>query len=497
MKFGRFGIFGIASWSLRNRLIVLTLALATIAILASDLAANSALHSFLIKQADTQLISVTENSLLRLDRAGLVPNSSGDNGDNGENSAPHFQPVKPLAGVPTTTTITLLDLSGNVVGQLGGEFVGAIGSAEFAKLTPANVVAHQGRPFTINIESQDSDVRAIARILPSGLGTVVVSTSLDSVDKTLKELRWLFLLISLLVLISIGVIARSTIKLALKPLNQIEGTAASIAAGDYSARLPESNPKTEVGRLTATFNTMLSRIEQAFAVRAESEDRLRRFVADASHELRTPLTAIRGFAELHRQGAVQGEAKVAELVGRIENESKRMGSLVEDLLLLARLDQSREIAKDPVDINHLVAEAIASARAAGPDHPITFLKTGEEIFVLGDSMRIHQAVSNLLANARTHTPAGTQIKIEVNQSETDTKIIVSDNGPGLSEENQKRIFERFFRADPSRVRTSGEGSGLGLAIVDAVMQAHGGSVQVKSELGIGSSFTLRFPNTEN
>jgi two-component system OmpR family sensor kinase len=491
MKFGKFGM---ASWSLRNRLIVVMLALATIAILASDLAANSALHGFLIKQADTQLISVTENSLLRLDRAGLDPNSQGE---NGENSAPHFQPVKPLAGVPTTTTITLLDLSGNVVGQLGGEFVGAIGSVEFAKLTPANVVAHQGRPFTINIESQDSDVRAIARILPSGLGTVVVSTSLDSVDKTLKELRWLFLLISLLVLISIGFIARSTIKLALKPLNQIEGTAAAIAAGDYSARLPESNPKTEVGRLTATFNTMLGRIEQAFAVRAESEDRLRRFVADASHELRTPLTAIRGFAELHRQGAVQGEAKVAELVGRIENESKRMGSLVEDLLLLARLDQSRKIAKDPVDINHLVAEAIASARAAGPDHPITFSSSGEEIFVLGDSMRIHQAVSNLLANARTHTSAGTQINIEVIQNDTDTRIIVSDNGPGLSEENQKRIFERFFRADPSRVRTSGEGSGLGLAIVDAVMQAHGGSVEVKSELGIGSNFALRFPNTEN
>ena len=325
----------------------------------------------------------------------------------------------------------------------------------------------------------------------------MVSTSLDSVDRTLKELRWLFLLISLLVLISIGIIARSIIRLALKPLNQIEGTAAAIADGDYSARLPESNPKTEVGRLTASFNTMLGRIEQAFAVRAESEDRLRRFVADASHELRTPLTAIRGFAELHRQGAVKGEEKVAELVGRIENESKRMGSLVEDLLLLARLDQSREIAKDPVDINHLVDEVLASARAAGPEHPISLTKSSDEIFVLGDSMRIHQAVSNLLANARTHTPVGTLIKVDVHQSDSDTTITVSDNGPGLTPENQSRIFERFFRADPARVRTSGEGSGLGLAIVDAVMKAHGGLVEVKSELGSGSSFTLRFPNGEN
>jgi two-component system OmpR family sensor kinase len=242
---------------------------------------------------------------------------------------------------------------------------------------------------------------------------------------------------------------------------------------------------------------MLGRIEQAFAVRAESEDRLRRFVADASHELRTPLTAIRGFAELHRQGAVKGEEKVAELVGRIENESKRMGSLVEDLLLLARLDQSRDVAKDPVDINHLVDEVLASARAAGPEHPISLTKSNDEIFVLGDSMRIHQAVSNLLANARTHTPAGTQIKVDVNQGDADTTITVSDNGPGLTPENQSRIFERFFRADPSRVRTSGEGSGLGLAIVDAVMKAHGGSVEVNSEFGSGSSFTLRFPNGEN
>ena len=486
--------FGMASWSLRNRLIIVTLALAAIAILASDLAANSALRGFLIKQADTQLISVTDNSLLRLDRAGLDPNSQGE---SGEDTAPHFRAVRPLAGVPSTTTITLLDLSGNIVGQLGGDFVTSVAATEFAKLTPANVVSHHGKPFTIKIEEQDSDVRAIARILPSGLGTVVVSTSLDSVDKTLKELRWLFLLISLLVLISIGVIARSIIGLALKPLNQIEGTAAAIADGDYSARLPESNPKTEVGRLTASFNTMLGRIEQAFAVRAESEDRLRRFVADASHELRTPLTAIRGFAELHRQGAVKGEEKVAELVGRIENESKRMGSLVEDLLLLARLDQSREIAKDPVDINHLVDEVLASARAAGPEHPISLTKSNDEIFVLGDSMRIHQAVSNLVANARTHTPAGTQIKVDVNQGDADTTITVSDNGPGLTPENQSRIFERFFRADPSRVRTSGEGSGLGLAIVDAVMKAHGGSVEVNSEFGSGSSFTLRFPNGEN
>jgi two-component system, OmpR family, sensor kinase len=320
--------------------------------------------------------------------------------------------------------------------------------------------------------------------------------ALDSVDKTVAGLSGIFLLISFIVLISIAIIARSLIKLTLKPLNQIEKTAAAIAEGDLSARLPQVNSRTEVGRLTGSLNTMLSRIEESFAVRTESENKLRRFVADASHELRTPLTAIRGFAELHRQGAVVGEDKTRELISRIEKESIRMGALVEDLLLLARLDQSRELTFDPVDINHLVAEAVASAKAAGPDHEITISSESDEIFVLGDSMRIHQAIANLLANARTHTPAGTKIVVKILQSDLDTRISISDNGPGLSDADQKRVFERFFRADPSRVRVGGEGSGLGLAIVDAVMKAHGGSVEVQSKLGDGATFQIIFPQPE-
>ena len=228
------------------------------------------------------------------------------------------------------------------------------------------------------------------------------------------------------------------------------------------------------------------------SVRTKSESRLRRFVADASHELRTPLTAIRGFAELHRQGAVSGEEKTKELIHRIEKESIRMSSLVEDLLLLARLDQAPQVQKEPVDISHLINEAVESARAAGPDHPIT-VSVPQDLFVLGDSMRIHQAVANLLANARTHTPSGTSISVNAAVSKEETTITISDNGPGLPESDQERIFERFFRADPSRQRSSGEGSGLGLAIVDAVMKAHGGSVTVASEIGKGAAFTLHFP----
>jgi len=480
--------YGLSRWSLRNRLVLATLALATIAIGSSDLAATNSLRSFLVGQADSQLNEVVQISMLRLDRAGIEPEVSGE-----EDDMSTLRPLRPLGGVPTTTAVTLLDLEGNIVGQVGGQFTNSIDIQEFHKLTPTEVVLRKGKPFTIPGADGQPDIRAIARILPSGIGTVVISVALDSVDKTLKGLRGIFLLISLIVLLIIGFVARSLIKLSLKPLSKIEDTAAAIADGNLSARLPEVNSNTEVGRLTGSLNTMLSRIEESFAIRSESENKLRRFVADASHELRTPLTAIRGFAELHRQGAVVGEEKTKELISRIERESIRMSSLVEDLLLLARLDQSRELTIDPVDINHLVNEAIASARAASPGYEITVTTTSDEVFVLGDSMRIHQAVSNLLANARTHTPMGTQISVEIAQNESDVQISVSDNGHGLSQEDQTQIFERFFRADPSRARVSGEGSGLGLAIVDAIMKAHGGSVEVKSELGKGAIFTLHFP----
>jgi two-component system OmpR family sensor kinase len=483
--------YGLSNWSLRNRLILATLGLAAIAIAASDFAASNSLRTFLINQADNQLNEVVQTSMLRLDRAGIESANQDDVGD--ENG---FRPLRPLGAVPTTTAVTLLDVSGNVIGQIGGEFANSIDLIEFQKLTPEEVDSLKGLPFTISGDDGETDIRAIARSLPSGEGTVVISVALDSVEKTVAGLRGIFILISFIVLISIAIVARSLIKLTLKPLNQIEKTAAAIAEGDLSARLPEVNSRTEVGRLTGSLNTMLSRIEESFAVRTESESKLRRFVADASHELRTPLTAIRGFAELHRQGAVVGEDKTKELISRIEKESIRMSSLVEDLLLLARLDQSRELTFDPVDINHLVKEAVASAQAAGPGYEITVSSVNDEVFVLGDSMRIHQAIANLLANARTHTPVGTKIAVNISQNDLETRISVSDNGPGLSEENQKRVFERFFRADPSRVRVSGEGSGLGLAIVDAVMKAHNGSVEVNSKIGDGANFTIIFPQKD-
>ena len=474
-------------WSLRNRLILASVVLASFAIIASDFAANAALRTYLISQVDDQLINISNTSLNRLDRAGIAPLEADD-----KNSP--FKILEPLRGVPTATSITLLDIDGNLIGQVGGELGGKNFAVTGMKID--EVSQYKNRPFTIEGKGDQPDIRALAQMLPTGMGSVIVADSLEKVDKTLSQLRFLFLILGLIALIAIAMAARWIIALGLKPLEAVEDTAEAIAAGDLSARLPAAKPDTEVGRLTTSLNTMLARIEESFTARLESENKLRRFVADASHELRTPLTAIRGFAELHRQGAVVGEEKTKELINRIEKESVRMSSLVEDLLLLARLDQSRELAKEPVDLNTLITEAVASARAAGPNHPIEIKLEASEIFVLGDSQRIHQVIANLLANARAHTPNGTQISITAMQGVSETTIAVSDKGPGLSKADQDRIFERFYRADPSRVRNSGEGSGLGLSIVDAVMKAHGGYVTVKSEVGQGATFTLHFLNQE-
>ena len=475
-------------WSLRNRLILAAVFLASLAIIASDFAANTALRSYLISQVDNQLFSISSGSLERLDRAGIAPQSEF------EESRSPFRVLQPIRGVPTSTSLTLLDREGNLIGQVGGELAGQ--NFGVTGLKVSQVEKYENKPFTIEGEGRNPDVRALALVLPTGMGSVIAANSLEEVDKTLSQLRFLFFFLGLIAILLTALVSRWIIAISLRPLDKVEETAEAIAAGDLSARLPAAKPDTEVGRLTTSLNMMLSRIEQSFSVRVESENKLRRFVADASHELRTPLTAIRGFAELHRQGAVSGEEKTKELISRIEGESIRMSSLVEDLLLLARLDQARELDFEPVDLNTLIVEVVASAKAAGPNHPIELNLPQEELFVLGDSRRIHQVVANLLANARTHTPLGTKINVTARQTLAEVIIEVADNGPGLSKSDQERIFERFFRADPARVRNSGEGSGLGLSIVDAVMKAHGGYVSVKSDLDKGATFTLHFLNKE-
>ena len=479
----------IQDWSLRSRLVAITILFAAIAISASDFVASEKLHSLLVGQIDKQLNVIAGGSVLRLDQAGIDPNAIGD-----DTAQTQTNSSKPLNRVPTTTVITLLDVSGNYINQIGGEMNSTtMTKLKFTGLTSSVVQSHNGKPFTTTEATSGDEYRIIARLLPSGFGSVLVTIPLDSVQSTLRELILIFILISLIILILIAFGAHYLIRWSFKPLTEIEGTAEAIAAGDLSRRLADKSSDTEVGRLTNSLNTMLSRIEESFKVKEESENRLRRFAADASHELRTPLTAIRGFSELHRQGAVKGEENVSELISRIESESIRMSSLVEDLLLLARMDQTPKIKREPINVIDLVEEVVTSAQAASKEHPIDFVHSAEEGFILGDQLRVHQSVANLLANARTHTPEGTKIHVTVEEDEKEVRIKVSDEGPGIPEEFHEKLFERFYRADSSRTRRSGEGSGLGLSIVSTVMTAHGGSVSVESAEGKGATFTLHFP----
>ena len=491
----------IRTWSLRSRISLGVVLLTAFGFLASGIVAQNALQSYLTTQIDHELEAITGGTLPRIIRAGIayealeseqeVRDGEGRYRARGAGRGPN----SPLQRIPTTTSVTLLDADGKVIGGLGGDLNKASISDYVTGLLPSEVATHGDKPFTI--EAPGADFRAVARTLPNNVGTLVAAQSLEELDDTITRLGFLFSIISLALLLLMAIAARSVVTIGLRPLQAAEETAGEIASGNLSARMPETSPNTEVGRLVSSLNSMLTRIEEAFAARTKSEDKLRRFVADASHELRTPLTAIRGFSELYRQGAVKGDVDTKELVARIEGESKRMSSLVEDLLLLARLDQSREMRSDAVDIVKVVADATASAQVSGPNHPITLIAPNSEIFMLGDEVRIHQVIANLLANARTHTEDGTPIAVMITSTDAEVSITVADQGPGMSEVDQRRIFERFYRADSSRARSGQDGTGLGLSIVDAVMRAHGGSVSVESELGKGSKFTLTFPRTEN
>ena len=473
----------LANSSLRNRLTVGVLVLSAFGFAGAGFGAQALLKDYLMKQVDAQLLSVVGGTANRLDQAGIAHDEQDDT------AATTTRAATPLNRVPTSISVTVLDPFGNLVGGIGGD-LNSNQVTEYVKgLLPGQVAAFGSKPFTL--DAPGADFRVATTVLPSSLGSVIVAQSLNDFDKTTHQIGVVFLLIGGLVLLFIAFASRQVIKLSMKPLEKIEVTAEKIAAGDLSARLENFEPDTEVGRLSTSLNTMLARIEESFAARTESENKLRRFVADASHELRTPLTSIRGFAELHRQGAVPDGEKTRELIARIEKESMRMGYLVEDLLMLARMDQSRELVIADVDLSSLVKEAVSSASAAGPEHPIT-VDIAHDVHTQGDADKIYQVVTNLLANARAHTPVGTQIHVATYSTEEGSYVTVADNGPGLSAEDQAHVFERFFRVDSSRQRSSGDGSGLGLSIVDEVMKAHDGTVSVASELGNGATFTLHF-----
>lgn len=281
------------------------------------------------------------------------------------------------------------------------------------------------------------------------------------------------------------------VRRGLRPVDSMIDTASAIAGGDLSQRVDHREDGTELGRLANALDDMLTQLEAGFRDREASKERLEQFVADASHELRTPITAIRGYAELYRNGGLRGNEELERAMGRIEGESTRMGRLVDDLLLLARLDQEEPLEMVDVDLAGVAADAVSDARAVDAEHPVS-LDAPEPVFVRGDDRRLRQVFANLLNNARVHTPPGTAVHVKVSTDGPDAIVSVRDEGPGIGDRDRARIFERFYRADPSRSRAKG-GSGLGLSIVAAVVQAHGGSVAIESDDGQGAQFTVRLP----
>jgi two-component system OmpR family sensor kinase len=326
--------------------------------------------------------------------------------------------------------------------------------------------------------------------LPGGRGTIIVAMRTTETDELVGRTVGIQTTVTLLVLFGVGLLAWRAIRSGMRGLEDIAATADAIGGGDLSRRVPQAPPKTEVGRLALALNTMLGQIEAAFGERAASEARLRRFVADASHELRTPVATIRGYAELFRRGAADRPADLAKAMRRIESEAERMGSLVDEMLLLARLDQGRPLAREPVDLVALGEDAVADARAVEPDRPLAFEANGGAVIVDGDPAGLRQVLGNLLANVRCHTPPGAPATVRLGVRDGAAVIEVADEGPGLTGEQRERVFERFYRVD--RVRARG-GSGLGLSIVAAVVAAHDGTATVTGAPGTGATFEVVIP----
>ncbi|WP_089155047.1 HAMP domain-containing sensor histidine kinase [Micromonospora sp. NBS 11-29] len=359
----------------------------------------------------------------------------------------------------------------------------------------------------------------------------VIGQNLTDVDLSVRQLLWIDLLVGGAVLIILASVGAGIVRTSLKPLVEIERTAAAIAGGDLTRRVPDPEegqpcPTSELGRLSRALNAMLAQIEAAFTARAaseaaarsaevgardaaaaaqaseararRSEERMRQFIADASHELRTPLTTIRGFAELYRQGAARAPEQTADLLRRIEDEASRMGLLVEDLLLLARMDRERPIALAPVELPVLASDAVEAARVVDPDRPIELeLEPGAgPLVVLGDDARLRQVIGNLMTNALTHTPPDAAVTLRLRSEAGNLAVVeVADTGPGLTPEQSERVFERFYRVDAARTRRADgpTSTGLGLAIVAALVMAHHGTVEAVGTPGGGATFRVKLP----
>ncbi len=463
--------------SLRARLLITSVVLVAAGLLVANVATYRFLSDFLFHRVDDQLVAARGPVLDALQFAG---------GFNGH------QPSDFL--VPPGTYGEVRDASGATVSWKFFSFDSQSGvRPECPKGLPGSASSAGTGPsfFTATAGGGPLTYRAVATSLGPGQGTLIVAIPLSDVSATLHRLVIVEGVVSVTALLVVAGLALWLVRLGLRPLEGIGATAGAIAAGDLSRRVEPADERTEVGRLGLALNAMLAQIEAAFEERRASENRLRRFVADASHELRTPLTSIRGYAELFRRGADSRPEDLAKSMQRIEAEAARMGVLVDDLLLLARLDQGRPLEREPVDLVEVVREAVDSTQAIEPDRPIE-LHAPDPAHVLGDEGRLRQVVDNLLDNARVHTPGGSPVEVGVAADHGDVVLSVTDHGPGLAPEVVARAFERFYRGDPSRSRTKG-GAGLGLSIVSAIVEAHGGSVSARSNEGQGATFEVRLP----
>ena len=463
--------------SLRARLLLVTVTLVAAGLLVAGIFTYRFLSSSLFERVDEQLVAARgpAAAALQVD----------------ERFGPGPQPFQLL---PPGTYADFRDASGDVVelriftyGPRSG-----IPAPSLPDGLPGSDDSRAGATRTYTVGSVgEVTYRALATSLGPRQGTLTVAIPLGETQRTLDRLVLAELLVGGVVLFLVAVLAMWLVRVGLRPLEGIGETAGAIAAGDLSRRVEPADDRTEVGRLGSSLNAMLAQIEVAFEERRASESRLRRFVADASHELRTPLTSIRGYAELFRRGAGARPEDLEKSMARIEEEASRMGVLVDDLLLLARLDQGRPLEREVVDLASVATAGVESARAVEPDRPID-LEIEGLAEVLGDEGRLREVLDNLLDNVRVHTPAGAPVHIRVTNEDDLVVLSVHDEGPGLSSDDEAKAFERFYRGDPVRSRATG-GAGLGLSIVAAIVEAHGGTVLASSADGPGARFEVRLP----
>jgi two-component system OmpR family sensor kinase len=473
--------------TIRARLVLLTFGLVFAALAASDAAGYLALRSFLYQRADerrTEVALPAAEQLLTLvgsPQAGQDPKLAS------------FLEAQPndiyLAMGSHDGTITIhhsATRNGVALGApaLPDSFPVAQQSADNASIGAARFET----PAT-----SDAPGYEVFRVVDSSGNWAIAAVSLSTVSDTIGQLLQIELVVSAAVLLAAGLASLILVRLGLRPLRGIEATAASIAEGSLDYRATDTDSRTEVGRLGRSFNAMLERLERAFRAREASEARLRRFVADASHELRTPIASIRGYAELYRRGAAERPADRDRAMHAIEQEAERMGFLVDDLLLLARLDEGRPLQLEPVDVAELARQAVEAARAIEPERSIELVAAGPAIACV-DRTRIRQAIDNLLANVRAHTPAGTPAWVVVARRADGIEIEVRDAGPGMPSDVRAQAFDRFYRGDPSRSRDSG-GAGLGLSVVRAIAEAHGGRASFEATAA-GTSVIVDVPSAD-